>query len=235
MLQNISKTQGRIAVPPKEIDSKVVSDTFNFNYGTTTLAFVFEEGIIVAADSRATQGNLIANRKTKKVLEITPHLLGTMAGGAADCAFWERVLTKRAQLYELQNNERISAKAASKVLADMVYRFKGRGLVMGTMVCGYDNDEPAVYYVEDNGQRIKGKLFSVGSGSTFAYGVLDTEYRYDMNAEEAIELAREAIYRAQHRDAYSGNYINIYHIKPDGWEHVQYTDCTEVMDHYQRD
>lgn len=28
----------------------------------------------------------------KKVIEINPYLLGTMAGGAADCSFWERNL-----------------------------------------------------------------------------------------------------------------------------------------------
>lgn len=28
----------------------------------------------------------------KKVIEINPYLLGTMAGGAADCAYWERQL-----------------------------------------------------------------------------------------------------------------------------------------------
>jgi len=32
---------------------------------------------------------------------------------------------------------------------------------------------PALFYVDDSGQRLKGDLFSVGSGSTFAYGVLD--------------------------------------------------------------
>lgn len=32
---------------------------------------------------------------------------------------------------------------------------------------------PALFYVDSEGQRLKGDLFSVGSGSTFAYGVLD--------------------------------------------------------------
>ena len=31
---------------------------------------------------------------------------------------------------------------------------------------------------------LPGSLFSVGSGSTFAYGVLDTGYRYDLNFDE---------------------------------------------------
>jgi len=66
----------------------------HFDHGTTTLAFKFAGGVIVAVDSRATAGSWIASQTVKKVIEINPFLLGTMAGGAADCSFWERVLAK---------------------------------------------------------------------------------------------------------------------------------------------
>ena len=52
-------------------------------HGTTTLAFRFQGGIIVATDSRATAGDWIASQTVKKVIEINNCLLGTMAGGAA--------------------------------------------------------------------------------------------------------------------------------------------------------
>lgn len=52
-------------------------------HGTTTLAFRFKEGIIVATDSRASAGDWIASQTVKKVIPINTHLLGTMAGGAA--------------------------------------------------------------------------------------------------------------------------------------------------------
>lgn len=52
-------------------------------HGTTTLAFRFKGGIVVATDSRATAGNWIASQTVKKVIEINSCLLGTMAGGAA--------------------------------------------------------------------------------------------------------------------------------------------------------
>jgi 20S proteasome subunit beta 5 len=51
-------------------------------------------------------------------------------------------------------------------------------------------------------------LFSVGSGSTYAYGILDAGYKYDLTAEEAIDLARRAIFHATFRDAYSGGHVN---------------------------
>lgn len=72
------------------------------------------------------------------MIEINPYLLGTMAGGAADCQYWERELGRRCRLYELRNKERISVAAASKVLSNMVYDYKGMGLSMGTMITGWD-------------------------------------------------------------------------------------------------
>ena len=59
----------------------------------------------------------------KKVIEINPFLLGTMAGGAADCQYWERNLGRQCRLFELRNKERISVAAASKLLANTMYRF----------------------------------------------------------------------------------------------------------------
>lgn len=50
----------------------------------------------------------------------------------------------------------------------------GMGLSMGTMVCGWDKRGPGLYYVDDAGQRTTNYMFSVGSGSTYAYGVMDT-------------------------------------------------------------
>jgi hypothetical protein len=42
---------------------------------------------------RAVSGGMyIGSGKVKKIIEINKHLLGTMAGGAADCQYWERVL-----------------------------------------------------------------------------------------------------------------------------------------------
>ena len=53
-----------------------------------------------------------------------------MAGGAADCAYWERQLSFECRIYELRNKERISVAAASKLLANMVSYYKGYGLSM---------------------------------------------------------------------------------------------------------
>lgn len=88
------------------------------------------------------------------------------------------------------------------------------------MIAGWDKTGPALFYVDSDGTRLKGDLFSVGSGSTFAYGVLDQGYRWDLTDEEAQELGRRSIYAAGHRDAFSGNTNNLYHVKEDGWHFI---------------
>lgn len=186
-------------------------------HGTTTLAFRFKDGIIVATDSRATAGSWIASQTVKKVIEIkycaSPHrhfwkltgpcsdkMLGTMAGGAADCQYWLGYLGMECRLYELRHKRRITVAAASKLLSNIVYSYKGMGLSMGTMIAGVTALEgPALYYIDSDGTRLGGDLFCVGSGQTFAYGVLDREYDYNLSTEEALALGSRSILAATHR------------------------------------
>ena len=83
--------------------------------------------------------------------------------------------------------------------------------------------------IQDFETRLAGNLFCVGSGQTFAYGVLDAEYNYDMGDEEALELGRRSILAATHRDAYSGGFINLYHIKEEGWTHHGFNDTNPIF------
>ena len=94
----------------------------NFDHGTTTLGFKYQVanvnnhldlvsfqqqkpfkkgGVLLAVDSRATGGMYIGSGSVKKIIEINKFLLGTMAGGAADCTYWERVLSKQVMFVPL--------------------------------------------------------------------------------------------------------------------------------------
>jgi len=198
--------------------------------GTTTLGFVFKKGVVIAVDSRASMGSYISSQSVKKVIEINPYLLGTMAGGAADCQFWERYLGMECRLFELRNKKRITVSSASKILANIMFSYRGQDLSMGTMIAGWDQTGPNLYMVDNDGTRLKGNFFSVGSGSMYAYGIVDSGYKYDMTEEEATNLGRRAIYHATHRDAYSGGTVNVYLIRPDGWHKISATDASEL--HY---
>eukprot|EP00775_Hariotina_reticulata_P007099 gene7099-7312_t len=182
----------------KDIDSfeREVVEMVKPSHGTTTLGFIFQHGVIIAVDSRATMGSYISSQTVKKVIEINKYLLGTMAGGAADCQFWQRNLGTQCRLYELNNGKRITVRAASKLLANTMFSYRGMGLSM----------------------RTKGQVFSVGSGSLYAYGVLDSGYKWwvggqvpaagDLSVDEAIELGRRSIYHATFRDCASGGTVS---------------------------
>ena len=201
------------------------------DHGTTTLGFIFSDGVIIAVDSRASQGSYVSSQTVKKVIEINPYLVGTMAGGAADCAFWQRNLGMQCRMFELKNKKRITVCAASKMLANTMYSYKGMGLSMGSMIGGWDPSGPAIYYVDSDGQRTKGTIFSVGSGSLYAYGVLDQGYKWDMDVDTAVELGQRAIYHAQFRDAVSGGTCSVYHITKDGWTKIRGNNHYDM--HYQ--
>ncbi|XP_075233089.1 proteasome beta5 subunit [Lycorma delicatula] len=206
-----------------------------FEHGTTTLGFRYKGGVVIAVDSRATGGDYIGSQTVKKVVEINDYLLGTLAGGAADCIYWDRVLAKQCRMYELRNRERISVAAASKLMSNMVYNYKGMGLSIGMMIAGWDKRGPGLYYVDNAGTRTKGKVFSVGSGSVYAYGVLDSGYNWDLSDEDAYELGRRAIYHATFRDASSGGIIRVYHMKETGWVRISEEDCTDLHYKYEEE
>ncbi|CAN8178603.1 unnamed protein product, partial [Coccothraustes coccothraustes] len=211
-----------LAAPPWGVQAEPEGPGFHILHGTTTLAFKSPFGVTVAVDSRATAGSYIASQSVLKVLPINPRILGTMAGGAADCSFWQRLVARQCRVQELRNKEPVSVAAASKLLANLVYQYKGMGLSLGTMVCGWDKRGPGLYYVDSEGQRVAGAAFAVGSGSSYAYGVLDRGLGGAGPGSEsaACGLARRAIYQAARRDAYSGGTVRVFHVGERGWREV---------------
>lgn len=80
----------------------------DFKKGTTTLAFRYKGGIIVAVDSRASMGTFNSSETVRKIIEVNDYILGTMAGGAADCQFWDAYIAKEARQYYLQHGEKMT-------------------------------------------------------------------------------------------------------------------------------
>jgi 20S proteasome subunit beta 5 len=200
-------------------------------HGTTCLSFIYNGGIVAAVDSRATGGSFIYSGSVMKILQICPTMIGTMAGGAADCQYWIRHLARIYRLHKFRFQQPLTVAAASKLLVNTLYQYKGYNLSIGSMICGYDHTGPHIFYVDNDGSRLPGRRFSVGSGSTFAYGVLDTSYREDLTKEEACELGRRAIWNATFRDSGSGGRVTVVHITEAGVEWVSQTDVVDLV-HY---
>lgn len=120
-------------------------------HGTTTLAFLCKKGIIVAVDSKASVGSYVGSRTVKKVFPISKHMLATMAGGAADCAFWIRRTARQAKVLEYEHGSPMKVCSVAKLLAASLREYRGSELSVGTMVAGYDQQtsQPSCKIIEN--------------------------------------------------------------------------------------
>uniref|UniRef100_A0A668AHV8 Proteasome subunit beta n=1 Tax=Myripristis murdjan TaxID=586833 RepID=A0A668AHV8_9TELE len=218
---------------------------FPLCHGTTTLGFIFQGGVIAAADTRASAGGLVCCSIAHKITPIHSHLVVTSSGSGADCVLWERILAREIRLYQLRYRRCLSISGAAKLLSFMLKTMSlkppGSSLMSdNSSLASVSNQEvtvtsrststnsgPRLIYVCSDGTRLQGDVFSVGSGSPYAYGVLDGGLRWSLDKEEAVVLAREAVFRATHRDAYSGNNVDLFHITAQGWRRREREDLKE--------
>uniref|UniRef100_A0A6P4G1F4 Proteasome subunit beta n=1 Tax=Drosophila rhopaloa TaxID=1041015 RepID=A0A6P4G1F4_DRORH len=206
----------------------------DFDHGTTTVGFVYRGGIILCVDSRATSGKFIGSQSMQKVVQVNKYMLSTMAGGAADCIYWDRVLTRESRLHELRYKELLSVRSAARFICNVAADYKGMGLCMGMMLAGWSTEGPSLVYVDSDGLRIYGKVFAVGSGASNALGILDTDYRFNLSNEEAFDLAFRAVYHATMRDIFSGGLVRLYHMDRSTWRNVANKDCQELHEKYSK-
>lgn len=60
-------------------------------------------------------------------------------------------------------------------------------------------------------------------------------YHWDLTDEEAQELGRRSIVAAGHRDGYSGNTNNLYHVRENGWEFLGNLDISDLWYKYEEE
>src|SRR3989441_7441008 len=70
--------------------------------GTTTLGLVCKDGVVLAADRRATAGTLIAHKRTKKVYRLDDNIGLTTAGLLGDLQVLAPYLTPEGAIYKLK-------------------------------------------------------------------------------------------------------------------------------------
>ncbi len=176
----------------------------DFKTGTTTIGLKAMNAVILAADQRASMGNLAIDEDAEKIYKITNQIAVTNAGNVGDSLTIIRFLKSHAKLYELQREEKITAKAMSTFISNILnsnryYPFIVQ-LVVGGMV-----DEPELFEITPFGGVVEKKDYAVsGSGTHLALSVLDSQYKQKLSEEEGILLAVKAITAGKKRDIYSG-------------------------------
>lgn len=194
--------------------------------GTTTLGIVCKEGIVLAADKRATAGHFIANKMTEKVFPIADNIAVTIAGVVSDAQMLSKVIKAELKLKRIRSGENFDVKSSANLLAGMAYenirRMSMVQSIVGFLLAGFDETGPHLYEIGVDGSLFEqAKFVSDGSGSIFAYGVLESSYQENMNMDEAIELARVSLKTAMSRDSASGDGFDIYAITPNELKKVE--------------
>ncbi|HEB37091.1 MAG TPA: archaeal proteasome endopeptidase complex subunit beta [Thermoplasmatales archaeon] len=185
--------------------------------GTTTLGLVCKDGVVLGTERRATMGTLIAHKKTKKLFKIDDHLALTTAGLVGDVQVLARYLSAEAKLYKLSREIKMPVEAAATLMANILNQRKFYPYYVQLIIGGYDLTGGHIYSLDAAGGAIPDKYTSTGSGSPYAFGVLEDHYHDDMTVDEGIDLAIRALGAAMKRDSASGDGFDIVTITKDGF------------------
>jgi proteasome beta subunit len=186
-------------------------------HGTTTVGIKASDGVVLCADMRASAGYFIANNNTMKIQQIDDHAGMTMAGGVADAQNITDILRYHANLHRIQKNEPISIKSLVRLSSLIFHQNRGYPFMADILVGGYDNNGPALYNVDMFGSVEEKTYVTTGSGSPVAYGLLEEEYRDDLNVQDAKVIALRAVKAAITRNIGTGDGINVSIIDKDGF------------------
>ncbi|MDO5852284.1 MAG: archaeal proteasome endopeptidase complex subunit beta [Methanobacteriaceae archaeon] len=183
--------------------------------GTTTVGFNCTDGVVFATERRATMGNLVAHKVADKIFKIDDHIGATIAGSVSAAQTLMKYISAEVALYKLQNNKSISIDAAATVTANIL---KSSPLYVQTIIGGVDSTGCKVFSLDPSGGLVEDTCISTGSGSPFAYGVLEDRYNTDLTVEEGKIVALKAIEAAMQRDAFSGNGPRLATVTKDGFK-----------------
>lgn len=202
--------------------------------GTTTVGLVCKDGIVLAAEKKSTMGYMIASKEEVKIVKIAPHIAITEAGLVGDLQSLTRILRAETELYELRTKKRMPVKSASILLSNILYsgRWSFFPYLVQMIVAGFDDDGPQLFILHPDGSSLEEKkFFSTGSGSPFAFGVLETVYKPDISIEDGKKLAVRAVKAAVERDIGSGGKgIDVAVIDRQGFKMLEKEEVEKILE-----
>lgn len=195
--------------------------------GTTTLGLVCDEGVVLAADTRAVMGYMISSRSVVKVEKLDDHIGMTIAGGVGDAQKLIRWMKSELELYKMKEGRSMTVRGATTLLANVLSAYKFYPFFVQLIVGGYDK-KPGLFSLDMAGGVTEDNYISTGSGSPFVYGLLETEYEKRMNMKSCLKLAAKCIKAASKRDIASGDGITIATITKDGFKYLSKEEIEKI-------
>ena len=161
---------------------------------------------------------MIVDKRAEKVHVINDDFAVTIAGGVSDAQLLIKLIRAELKLKEVKTNKKATAKEAANLLGGLLYsNIRRPSMIPGIahfLLGGRDKEGTHLYDLFPDGSVTPIRDFvSSGSGSVFALGVLETQYRADMTTDEAVKMAVKAINTALKRDSCSGNGIDVIVVK----------------------
>ena len=189
--------------------------------GTTTCALTCNDGVVLAADTRASAGFFIADRHVMKIQKVDRHLGMTIAGGVADAQNLVDIMRYNANIYRLTNRELMPIKSAARLCSNVLFNQRYFPYYVQIILAGYDNKVGGqIYNIDLFGSMTSEKFISTGSGSPVAYGYLESEFKDNLSVNESYKIAIQAVAAAIRRNAGTGDNINAVIIDKDGYHEI---------------
>jgi proteasome beta subunit len=213
------------------MENKSMSKELGILKGTTTVGVVCSDGVILATDTRATMGNFIASKHAKKVYQITDYLAMTIAGGVAVAQRVVEILKVNASLYELEKNRPMPVQSAARLVQTLLFsnREAGAPLPMQAIVGGHDETGPHVYNLDPYGSLTEETMVSTGSGSPYAYGVLEAQFKENSKVDEMLNVVVKAVDSAMKRDVASGDSFDVAVINGEGFRELPLEEKKQIL------
>lgn len=188
--------------------------------GTTTLGLVCKDGVVLAAERRATMGNLIGHKVTKKIFRLDENLGITTAGLVGDLQTLTRYITAEVELYRLKRKKAMPVEAVATLTSNILSGRRFAPYLVQLVIGGVDDEGGHVYSLDLAGGSIPDSYVTTGSGSPFVFGVLEDRYEEGLSVDEGVDLAVRAVTAAMKRDAASGDGLNVVKITSEGYVEV---------------
>ncbi|XP_034413376.1 proteasome subunit beta type-6 isoform X2 [Cyclopterus lumpus] len=164
--------------------------------GTTIMAVEYDGGVVIGADSRTTTGS----------------------GSAADTQAIADVVTYQLGFHSIELDEPPLVETAANLFRASCYRYREE-LTAGILVAGWDRRKGGqVYCVPIGGMLVRQPVSVGGSGSSYIYGFMDSNYKPNMTKDQCLELTAAAVALAMERDGSSGGVVRLASISEDGVE-----------------
>jgi proteasome beta subunit len=173
--------------------------------GTTTIGLRCSDGVVLATEKRATMGHFIANKSTIKLFRIDRNLGMTLAGSLGDAQVIIRQIQSEAALYRARVGRPLSVEAAATFTSNLLNANRFYPYLGWFILGGVDPTGPRLFSLDATGGSAEERFVSIGSGSPFAYGVLEEAWGVGAKVRDGVDLAIRGLTTAMKRDSASGD------------------------------